>query len=243
MKTGGSASARKVLGILFSFDERRHTATVAELAQQAGVPLPTAYRYVGLLKELGLIQESSPSRYSPSARVIPVARAAQVSNPISRLARPIMDRIVAEVNETVLLMQYATDQAVCIQAIECDRPMRYTFQPGHTVPLGRGASGKLVLALLPEQQRESWLAEHDGGGAIREEIARIGAERRAESDGELYSGVWAASVEVVNLGDRPIVLSVAGPASRISEDDRQWVRQTLRQGATDIRNEIARISL
>lgn len=242
-KANGGASARKVLSILLSFNERRHTATVAELAEHAGIPLPTAYRYVSLLKDIGLIQESSPSRYSPSARVIPIARAAQVSNSISRLALPIMERIVSEVNETVLLMQYAADQAVCIQAIECDRPMRYTFQPGHTVPLGRGASGKLVLALLPDVQREAWLAQNDGGLTLREEINRLAAERRAESDGELYSGVWAASVEVVNLQERPMVLSVAGPASRISSDDRQWVLETLRHGAADIRNEIARVSL
>jgi DNA-binding IclR family transcriptional regulator len=242
-KTSGAGSARKVLNMLLLFDERRPSATVAELAELVDIPTPSAYRYVSLLKELGLVEESSPNRYSPSARIIPVARAAQLSNPIVNLALPAMRALVATLDETVLLMQYASEQAVCIQAVECDRPMRYTFQPGHSMPLGRGASGKLLLALLPDARREAWLRTNDASRALREELIEAAREGRATSSGELHSGLWACSVPVVSAGGRPIVLSTAGPASRISETAREEVLRILRAGAADIRDELARFSL
>ena len=59
--------------MLLAFSEHRHEATVAELAQIAGCPMPTAYRYVALLMELELLRQGPTGTYHPSARVMPIA--------------------------------------------------------------------------------------------------------------------------------------------------------------------------
>jgi DNA-binding IclR family transcriptional regulator len=53
---------------------------------------------------------------------------------------------------------------------------------------------------------------------VRAEIAEAAANRYAVSWGELDDGVWACSVPVPNPHQRPTVLSMAGPAARISDD-------------------------
>lgn len=243
-KAAGGGSSRKVLNLLFAFDERRPTATVAELAEIVDVPVPSAYRYVALLKDLMLLEESAPGRYGPSTRVVSLARAAQVGNPIVNLSRPILERAVADLNETVLLMQYVGDSTlVCIQVVECNRPMRYTYEIGHIMPLGRGASGKMMLAELPEAEREAWMRENGSSSAFREEVERIVASRNATSSGELHSGVWASCVPVTRLSGRPVVLTVAGPAARISESAREDATGVLHRAAGDIRDGLARITL
>ena len=42
-----------------SFDEYNPRATADQLAQRCGIPLSTAYRYVALLREVGLLEEAS----------------------------------------------------------------------------------------------------------------------------------------------------------------------------------------
>lgn len=236
-RTVGTSSSRKVLQLLLSFSEHHPEATVAELASLIGAPVATTYRYVALLKELQLLEEGRAGHYHPTSRVMPLARAAQLANDLARLAHPLMVDAVRELRETVMLFQHFGDAAVCADRVECERPMRFTFQPGHSVPLGVGASGKMLLASLPEPERARHLHTllRERGPELRDEIESAIEQRYAVSWGELDEGVWACSVPIDLGAHRPTVLSMAGPAARISEDAKQSAIFTLRTYATRIR--------
>ncbi|MEC3978604.1 IclR family transcriptional regulator [Amycolatopsis sp. H20-H5] len=219
-RTPGASSSRKVLQLLLAFSERRPEASVAELAATIGTPVATTYRYVALLKELQLLEEGRTGRYHVTSQVMPLARAAQLANDLARLARPVMEDASRELGETILLFQHFGEVAVCADRVECDRAMRFTFQPGHSVPLGVGASGKMLLALLPEAERERRLPAliQRRGTGVREELRRVTANRYAVSWGEIDEGVWGCSVPVHTAGHRPTVLSLVGPAARIPDE-------------------------
>jgi DNA-binding IclR family transcriptional regulator len=61
IKRVGADSARRVLDVLFAFSEERPIASVKELAEEVGVPLPSAHRYIALLRETGLVAETERS--------------------------------------------------------------------------------------------------------------------------------------------------------------------------------------
>src|ERR1700761_9451817 len=84
----GAESPRRVLQVLLAFNERRPAATISELAAEVGVPLSTCYRYVGLLREVGLLDEGERASYHVTPQIMHVARAARVSNKLSKIARP-----------------------------------------------------------------------------------------------------------------------------------------------------------
>lgn len=235
-KTAGASSSRKVLRILFAFSEQRQEATVAELAAIIGAPVPTAYRHVALLKELQLLEEGRAGKYHPTARVMPLARAAQLSNDVARIARPVVAETSEHLRETVMLLQYFGGEVVCVERTECNRPMRFTFQRGHSVPLGVGASGKLALACLPAELQSARIAELDRPGLARE-IEEAQSRQYATSSSEVDEGVWACSVPVLTGTKSPVVLTVAGPAARISETAREGALDILRANARRIREE------
>lgn len=242
-KTAGASSSRKVLRLLFAFSERRQEATVAELAEIIGVPVPTAYRHVALLKELQLLEEGKAGRYRPTARVMPLARAAQLSNDLAQIARPIVATAAEQLRETVMLMQYFGDAVVCVELTECDRPMRFTFQQGHSMPLGVGASGKMVLACLPPATQQARLGEIQASGRLRREIDQASAKQFATSLAELDEGLWACSVPVLPQSNKPVVLTLAGPAARISEASKEVTLDVLWKSAIQIREELERYKL
>lgn len=244
-RTAGANSSRKVLQLLLAFSERRPEASVAELADLIGAPVATTYRYVALLKELQLLEEGGTGRYHVTSQVMPVARAAQLANDMARLARPAMEEAAAALRETVMLFQYFGDAAVCADRVECDRAMRFTFQPGHSLPLGFGASGKMLLASLPETERDRRTLEltRRSGTDLRAELATVRDNGYAVSCGEIDEGVWACSVPITVTGQRPTVLSLAGPAARIDEDARSTAVGSVRGYAKRIQQAIASYSL
>lgn len=244
-KTPGASSSRKVLQLLLAFSERRPEASVPELAATIGAPVATTYRYVALLKELQLLEEGKAGRYHLTCQVMPLARAAQLSNDLARLAKPTMEEAARELGETVLLFQHFGDNAVCADRVECDRAMRFTFQPGHSVPLGDGASGKMMLALLPEadlQRRLPAVLRRRGPG-VRDELKRAMLNRYAVSRGEIEEGVWACSVPVHVPGHRTAVLTMAGPAARINDEAKRTAILSLQAYANRIQRAVSSYSL
>ncbi|AXB44951.1 IclR family transcriptional regulator [Amycolatopsis albispora] len=244
-RTPGASSSRKVLQLLLAFSERRPEATVAELAALAGTPIATTYRYVALLKELQLLEEGRAGRYHVTSQVMPLARAAQVANDLARLARPVMEEAARELRETVLLFQHFGDAAVCAERVECDQAMRFTFQPGHSVPLGVSSSGKMLLASLPEPERSRRLAEVVArrGSSLREELKRAEQNRYAVSWGEVDEGVWSCSVPVRVPGQRATVLTVAGPAARIGDEAKRTAITVLQSHAQRIQDAYTQFTL
>lgn len=245
-RTAGTSSSRKVLQVLLAFSEHRWEASVAELAQVIGSPVATTYRYVQLLKELQLLEEARSGRYHLTSQVMPLARAARLANDLARIARPAMEEASRELGETILLFQHFGDLAVCTDRVECDRAMRFTFQPGHSIPLGAGATGKMLLALLPDVEREQLVAriagEH-GIDELREELKVALANHFAQSWGDIEDGVWACSVPVETGRGRPVVLSLVGPAARISEEARHEAITALQVYADRIRKSVGSFSV
>ena len=237
------SSARKILQMLLAFDEKRPEASVAELAKIVGVPLPTAYRHVALLKDMHLLEEGGVGKYHPTAKLLPIARAAQVLNSVATIASPIVADAARNLGETVMLMQQYGDVGVCIELAECDRPIRFTFDRGHTIPLGVGATGKVLLAMMPESDRAEHLLRLGDTGDLHRELAEVQANAYSISVAELDDGVWACSVPVLSTHERALALTAAGPVARLNSHERQIALVRLRIAAEQLEERIRQFAL
>ena len=68
----GVTVTTRVLGILGSFDAEHRSLTLSEIAERAGLKLPTAHRLVGELAGWGALRRTSSGRYVIGRR--PLAR-------------------------------------------------------------------------------------------------------------------------------------------------------------------------
>src|SRR4051812_30590972 len=117
-RRSGAESARKVLELLLRFSDERPAASIRELASETGVPLPTAYRYVALLREMGLVEEGDRGRYHVTPRVAPLARAAYANPGLIRIAEPVMRRLADTTRESVILVRLIGGLPVCVDRVE-----------------------------------------------------------------------------------------------------------------------------
>jgi DNA-binding IclR family transcriptional regulator len=205
--------------VLQAFSPQRHTLTARDLAESTGIPLPSMYRYIALLRETGLLVGDERGTYHLSARLISLARAAEAAESIIEIADPVMRELVRECDETVILVRLISRVPVCVHRVESAHHLRATFEPGQQLPLERGASGRVLLSGLPPQTRRDYLAplaQADPEAAARVERAAAEAAERgwAVSEEEIDRGVWAASAAVSDGRSVVAALTVPSPLVR-----------------------------
>src|SRR5487761_966281 len=206
----GCEGARRVLALLLAFSAERNTLSARDLASATGIALPSVYRYITLLRETGLLADGDRGSFRLSARMIGLARAAEAAESIIEVADLVMRTLVAETEETVILVRLIGRSAVCVHRVESAHHLRTTFEPGQPLPLERGASARILLAgLTPDAARDP------KGAAELEERVVLAAQRGwAVSEEEIDRGVWAASAPVLQ-GKRVVAaLTIPSPLSR-----------------------------
>lgn len=205
--------------MLQAFSPRRHTLTARELAELTAIPLPSMYRYIALLRDTGLLVGDDRGAYHLSPRFIVMARAAEAAETLIELADPVMRDLVRECGETTIFVRLIARTPVCVHRVESEHHLRAAFEPGQPLPLLRGASGRVLLAGLPERQRRECLgslAQSDPAAAARleEAVAKVAARGWATSEEEIDRGVWAASAAVTDGSATIAALTVPSPLVR-----------------------------
>lgn len=229
-----------MLRVLLAFGPERPTARVDELAGAAQVPLSSAYRYVGLLRSMGLVSETGDGAYQLTPLVMGLAQAARLANGLHTQLRPVLEALRASSGESALFLRRAGDHVVCTDLAESLHPVRLSFTPGHPMPLHAGAGAKLLLASLPREQQQAYIERHQAQMArpLRQKLLRELEPLRRQgwsiSEAEVDDGVWAAAALVIDAAAVVGVLTVAGPAFRISKTQRKRVLSGVRQAAADI---------
>lgn len=215
----GAEGARRVLAVLQAFSPQQHTLTARELAELTAIPLPSMYRYIALLRDTGLLIGDDHGAYHLSPRFISLARAAEAAETLIDVANPVMRNLVRECGETVIFVRLIARVPVCVHRVESEHHLRATFEPGQSLPLLQGASGRVLLAGLTERQRRDLLAplaQTDPTAAVRleQEIAKVAARGWATSEEEIDRGVWAAAAAVTDGRSTVAALTVPSPLVR-----------------------------
>ncbi|MFC5337476.1 IclR family transcriptional regulator [Leucobacter denitrificans] len=236
----GVDSARRVLQILLSFSESSPEVTVESISTQFGISVPSAYRYISLLRELYLIEETGRGAYSLTPQMFRLASVAESSIDIGNLGMPVVNRLVGETHETVLILRRIGDSAVCVASSQPDKQATISFLQGHLMPLHRGAGSKVLLAATQIEEQRKYLAHleerlgPDWGEELKSELSAIRKQHFAISSAEVDEGIYAVAAPIVVEGRTVAALSIAGLEFRLSEERRGELLQKVREGAREI---------
>lgn len=239
-RTKGVDSARRALQILLQFSQNKPELTVDEILEVHGISLPSAYRYLSLLREMYLIEERGKGLYVLSPEILQLAQAAERTLDYRLEAQPVLDQLMASTGETSLYLRQLNDAAVCLAISESDRTISISFQPGHVMPLHAGAGAKLLLAGFTKARRAQYLdrLESPMSAEARErlslELERLRESGFAVSEGEVDEGVWACAAPVRVRGHMVGALSIVAPAYRVDDEKREQIGAAVRASAREL---------
>lgn len=149
-------------------------------------------------------------------------------------AKPVMVELRNRTGESVALFVRYGRHKVCIDRVESPHELRQSIEVGRPFPIHAGASGKVLLAYLPNEQLEQLISGElvrltpftvCDREALLKEIDKIRRNGYAVSFQERVLGVSAVAMPIFGAGGKIVAsLSISAPSSRISTNDiRQYI--------------------
>lgn len=226
---GASALARG-FAVLETMLAAETPIQLADLAQQLRLPKTSVHRLLQQLEEARLVRRDfSGKAWLQAPRLVDLSLRA-----VSRAARmdpahAALRQLVDEIGESVNLGVLDRGEIVYVDRVECNWPLRTSFQPGSRVPVHCTAAGKLFLAdMAPEERRRflgtANLAAYTGrtlttGAALEAECARIRETWVAVNDQEYMVGLIGVGVPVRARDGRLVaVVALHAPIPRLTAE-------------------------
>lgn len=239
----GPRSVLRVPEVLLALAARQ-SASLAELCQSLAVPKTSLYRLLRTLESGGYLVNRD-GRYSLGPTAFQLARTIGAAAPplaFPASARPVLEALAHDTGETIMLGRLADggDEVVYVDVIDSTAPVRFTLSIGDRRPLYSAASGKAVLAFLPEARRQAYLDRCEfvpftpltvRREALPDQLREAAETGVAIDDGGKIMGAAGIASPVFSADGKVFaVVSAAGPAERMLAERSSIERAVFRAG-------------
>lgn len=154
----GVSVTSRVLAILGGFDDEHRSLTLTEIAQRAGLTLPTAHRLIGELAAWGALRRTSRGRYVIGRRLWDLGLLAPVQTGLRDVASPFLQDLYGATLATVHLAVRDGASALYLDRVSGSTSVPVLSKVGGRLPLHPTGVGKVLLAHAPATVREEFLA-------------------------------------------------------------------------------------
>ena len=220
-------SAERTLALLALLADAGRPMSLAQLAEGLSLPKATVHRLCTLLLQGGYIAKDLGEREFVVGRALLKLSFDTLNHGTLRGSRhEVLSRLVEQVNETCNFTTLDGASVLYLDRVEAPWPWRLKLEIGTHVPLHCTASGKLFLALMPEDQREALLASLSlqkmtertltTAKALRARCEQIAEAGYSLDEGEFIDGLTAIAVPVRDgEGVVRAALATHAPVSRL----------------------------
>ena len=208
---------------------------LSAIAQRLDLQMSNVHRLLNTLIELGYAaQEAETGRYLPTPKLWELGVGIITAHPAKRAAAPYMQDLHRHTGETVSLTVLDGDEVLYLDKLTSPRPLRFTTQPGSRAPAALTASGKAMLARLPDPApvleatiRKGPEAKTLAVQALLAEFQDILRSGYATSVSSWTAGIVSIAAAIPTPGAPHAALSVSGPAERFTEAKRHEIVEAM----------------
>jgi DNA-binding IclR family transcriptional regulator len=140
---------------LFAAEEKGLSAT--DVARLSSLPVSTVHRFLVNLESAGFLNCDNGGIYQLGIACVSLGQAVRGQLDVRRASLPHLQELNRRTRETVHLTVRHGLSAVYVEKLDSPEPLRIHSRIGATVPLYCTAVGKVLLAYLPDIERETIL--------------------------------------------------------------------------------------
>lgn len=200
-----------------------------EMVELTGIPKTSIHRMVGSLEDMDFLQKGEDGKYQLGLLFLQFGQLVADRLDIRRIALPAMSELRDLVGEAVNLIIRDGKEAIYIEKLDTDHPVRLYTKIGRRSPLYAGACSRIILSYLEEKEREKYLQEVElvpiGHGTItdmdklRRELDKARQVGYTISYSELENDTVAIAAPIFDHTSRLVAgISIAGPQARFGEE-------------------------
>ena len=208
---------------------------VSELSRKLNLHKNNVFRLLATLEESGYIEQNGDTeRYRLGTRCLELGAAFSRDHALMKSARPILEELVGDCNETAHLAVLRDREVVHLDGVQADQMLICSLRVGQRLPVHCTALGKVLIACggaESKEQIQSLLRENPSGLTARtpstltdtqkllDELGSVAAQGMARDLEECEFGMGCVAAPVFDgFGQLLAAVSVSGPISRLSED-------------------------
>lgn len=230
---GGVPAARAALALLQALASQQGPVPAAVLARGLDLPRSTTYHLLGELRRAGFVVHlPEERRWGLGVSAFEIGTAYLRQEPMARVSRPVLARLVEEVGHTAhLAVLHGREVLYVVEERAAGRPPLVT-DVGVRLPAQLTASGRAVLAGLPDAQVRAlfpdpavFVDRHGAGPRSLSALRRVLAVTRrlgyATEDGEVSPRFASVAVAVHDHTGRPVAgTAVTFPSAAVDAEAR-----------------------
>jgi len=228
-------SVERSLQLLKCFDKEHQAIGLLEFAGMLELNKSTVFRLLCNLADSGFVEINEDGKYVLGQEIFRLARVYQNSDLLAKEAESLMKKVAALSGETVAIAEYSNGNAICVNRIESNYPLKIVSEIGASVPLIKGATGKAIIAFLPQEERKRCWARQEEMyhygiefQPLEEELAKVRERGYVITDGEVDIGVVAIAAPIFGNNRRVLgSISVAGPNNRFTNEKAEVLKDNL----------------
>lgn len=240
---GGTEVAGRVADVLLLFAGGPEYIGVSAISRRLGISKAVVYRILQSLVSREILEAGTAGyRLGPGAVALGVSALRRFN--VRNAAAPVLRRLRDESGETTTLSGLVGDERVYLDQFESPREVKMTVEVGRRFPLHAGSSGRVILAFLPEERRESVLSRPLAAltdrtvtdpAALRAGLAVTAREGVAVTFGERQSDAGSVAAPLFGPdGEVHGSISVCGPRQRFTSEAVERYRTLVREAADEI---------
>ncbi len=223
--TKGVEAVDRALKILDCFSADTQEISLAELSRRTEFYKSTILRLVASLERFGYLVRGETGRYRLGPATWRLGSCYRQSFDLAEVLRPELKTLCEATNETASFYIREGNSRICLYRVEPERAIRHSIVEGESMPLDRGASGRVLLAFS------------DG---VDEPDSDVRGKGYAVSRGERDPEVAAVSVPLIAKSGRLVgALSVSGLITRFGEERHEALVSALKESEQRLSEKIS----
>ena len=237
-------SVDNALKVLLLVGERP-SLRLTDVSNHLQVASSTAHRLLAMLQYRGFVRQDAATRgYVAGPTLDELAYGVLRRLDVRTRARPVLERLNTELQETVHLGRLEGGDVHFIDTIESSRALRVGGRLGRSMPAHCTSTGKALLAQLPYEEIARLYPSEDlvrvtpNSIGTRTELEAVLAEVReqgyARSQEESEEGVSSIAVALQSTRSPRLAVNVAVPTSRMSDQVRRDILKRLTAAAEEL---------
>ncbi len=243
----------RALDILLCFSREKPLLSLTEISSGIGINKSTVYRLLVTLVSKGfLLIDSDTGTYKLGFRILDLALRAYKDFD-QHWVLPYLQRLSEECGETTNMAVLDGDRIFHLQVVESKQHLTLAPEPGPSLPAFNTASGKIILAYLPDDQvlsvLNSNLSKYSEKTTMSLEnlMMDIRESRRrgfAISEGEFNEEINAVAAPILSEDGYPIAaIAIIAPAYRLPRDRMVALGDSIRKLGNLITSEVGSAAL
>ena len=200
------------LDVIRVFRPHQPVMSLTAVAGAAGLARPTARRVLLTLQQLGYVRPAEGG-FELTPRVLELGMSYVLSRNLWEVARPHMERLVAQTHESSSIAQLDGSDIVYVARVAVPKIVALVVTIGTRFPAMQTSLGKVLLAALPLAEAERVLAEPSRSGITTR--WQPDAAERAAALREVRARGWALTDEQLAPGIRSVAVPLRDGEGRV----------------------------